>query len=160
LFLTFSVQVSPPPLTVIVVVPVLPSEGTSATSKLPGGGVKLAVVIGPAPVVETMAGLLRSSVSVPAARISSIASGPVSAAPDVYPRVAAPAATLSALNVVYDSVFVASPMLSAIVALLPVAESDALARELAPYTLLPAVVVIEAVNAVPPTTCAFADAPF
>src|SRR5258707_2485106 len=100
----------PPPLTAIVVLPALPSLDTSATSSDPGGGVNGAVTMVVAAVVDATAGVDASSVSVPAVRISAIASGPVVVPADVAPRVVAPGVPVSdvALNVTYSSEFVAS----------------------------------------------------
>lgn len=75
-----SVQVRPPPDTVIVTVPVEPSEETRATSSDPAGGVKAAEVIVVAVSVSATAGDDASrdgAVPVTAGRISSAAQDPL-----------------------------------------------------------------------------------
>jgi hypothetical protein len=115
---------------------------THATSRDPPGGVKLGVVTGPAPVVLLTTPFPdASSASVPDARISSIANGP-DAVLVVKPRTVAPPVTFSAWKVMYDSLLVASLMLSTTVALLPVAGMPDTVGIDAPYTFDPAVVVM------------------
>ena len=110
----FSVQVSPPPETVIVVTEAPPLVATRATRRLPAGGVKLAVVSVVAVVVLATAGADPFSAVVP--RTSSRETEPGVDGAEKPTETPVPEVVVPVdLQVPYRSPLVASAMLSIVV---------------------------------------------